>query len=118
MKHPLKVATPETAVTVGPPPVPHVIAGPALPLFRAAMVTDAEDDVTTFPDASSTLTTGCCAKAVPAVFVVEGAVVNTNCDAAAGFTVTVGWLLMATGAPPAPEDVVKVVVPAALGVPV
>ncbi len=70
----LNVATPFTALTVA---VPARV--PAL----TATVTDADEFVTLFPNASCTVTTGCVANAVPATVEADGWVVNANSDAAA-----------------------------------
>ena len=81
---PLNVATPLDSVTVSVLPCR---AGRAL-LPRAAVTVCVLSVVMTLPKASSSVTTGCVAKATPAVAVLDGCVVTTNWLAAAGLTTT------------------------------
>ena len=60
----------------------------ACPVLRAAVTVCVLSLVMTLPNASSSLTTGCVAKATPAVAVVDGCWVMTNWLAAAGLTTT------------------------------
>ena len=60
-------------------------------------VTLLDPAVTMFPPASSTVTTGCCANAVPCEVVALGWVENTICDAAP--TVIVSGVLVAEARP-------------------
>jgi hypothetical protein len=74
---PLNVATPLIALTVAvPDSVPEL----------TATVTDADESVTVFPNASWTVTTGCDANATPATVDADGCVVNANFDAVANVT--------------------------------
>ena len=81
---PLKVATPLDSVTVRW--LPCRLAGARLP--RAAVTVCVLSLVMMLPNASSSLTTGCVAKATPAVAVADGCWVMTNWLAAAGLTTT------------------------------
>ena len=59
-----------------------------MPLLRAAVTVCVLSLVMTLPKRSSSLTTGCVAKATPAVAVADGCCVMTNWLAAAGLTTT------------------------------
>ncbi len=56
------------------------------PLARAAVTTVLLSELIRLPNASSILTTGCCAKATPAVAALEGWVCTPNREAAAALT--------------------------------
>ena len=86
----VKVATPATAATVvvpcsDPPPDWIVIV---------TLTVESAPELTTFPFASSTLTTGCVPNAEPAV-APAGWVVTTSCVAVPGAKVTVPVLVIA-----------------------
>ena len=70
---PANVATPDEAVAVRPPVLVHDSVPP-----EGARVTEADDEVTVFPPASWTMTTGWEPKAAALVAVVEGWVVKTT----------------------------------------
>ena len=80
---PLNVATPPANVTVRSLPCRL-----AVPVLRAAVTVCVLSLVMTLPNASSSFTTGCVAKATPAVAVADGCWVTTNWLAAAGLTTT------------------------------
>jgi hypothetical protein len=70
MEQPLKVTTPAVSLGVQPD------TDPSPP--EAANVTVEESVVTALPPASSTVTTGCWAKAVPPLAVADGSVVKAS----------------------------------------
>src|ERR1035441_4467982 len=78
--NPENVATPAAAVAVGA----VVVAFKLPPLVSLAVITAFED--TGFPYGSSTDTSGCVAKAVPAVAVPDGCCMTTSLVGAAGLT--------------------------------
>ena len=78
---PLNVATPLVSVTVRLLPCRLDV-----PVLRAAVTVCVLSLVMTLPNGSSSVTTGCVAKATPAVAVADGCVVMTNWLAAAGLT--------------------------------
>jgi hypothetical protein len=82
MLHPVKDAMPEDGVSRL---AMQVSAEPAVPepVVMARLI-EAELPVTVFPLASSTVTAGCCANAVPPVALLLGSVEKTNCAAAPG----------------------------------
>jgi hypothetical protein len=94
--HPEKVATPDAAVTGF---VVHVsVPEPVL----IARVTDAAFVVTTLLNASSTVTIGCCANAVPPFAAALGSVVKISCVAVPG--VILNALLVAVVKPELAAD--------------
>ena len=82
---PEKVATPEAKV----PDVPPAAMDPPEPEAIVALAVPELTEVTTLPPESSTLTTGCWAKAAPLASVADGWVVITNLVAAPVVTVMV-----------------------------
>ncbi len=79
IESPEKVATPLTALTVA---VPESVPEPGfVPIAR---VMEAVEDVTVFPWASCTVTTGWVLNAVPEFVELEGCVVKARADAAPG----------------------------------